>query len=679
MSSDSFHFGSQRDDVHNSLPTINTQESATQEQASRNLEKQRLNASNIFKVHFRKQKFDGEMKACCNYCNKRFFWKSGSGYGSYKYHLVNAHPEKIGVETNQTHNATSSNLSSFHYSEKKNREELAKCVAVDHLSFSFGEKLGFNNYCVNALNPQAKRVPRTTLTRTLKSLYRKTKKDLEILFSNFDSKVSVCCDIWSDHWQIHHYMGITCHWVDNDWIIQKRIIAFRVFDERHTADNIFKLIKIILEEYNLTNKIFSISFDNASANTASVFDLINNCSPILGGKYFHVRCICHVLNLCVQDGLLVSQNNLVLPIKKALNYLWGHPKLMKQWFEFCKMHNVSPKRFSRDVPTRWNSTYDMIVDSIGHKDLLCSFIQQNCSTLTLWPTHWDECSALLKLLKCFNDATYLLSGVYYPTSHLLLYECVNIADVMHEHENNIVLSSCIKSMRDKWVKYYEEIPPLNLVASIFDPRTKLDGLFDYLTTYYNLLHLSDSVSVSSIISNSKKDIENLYDEYYRVYKHMTSDVAESSLQNDTSSTSKLSLAERMRRQKRQRPSQGNNSELEKYLSTNFEFSDEDAGNDFQVIQWWKCHQSLFPILAMIAKDVFSSPVSTTSVERAFSMGGQILDETRSRMSPDSLEAQACLDDWTRAKYRQQEYVRDNEEELENIDSDVSSIRSEDSD
>ncbi|EFH61806.1 hypothetical protein ARALYDRAFT_479822, partial [Arabidopsis lyrata subsp. lyrata] len=66
---------------------------------------------------------------------------------------------------------------------------------------------------------------------------------------------------------------------------------------------------------------------------------------------------------------------------------------------------------------------------------------------------------------------------------------------------------------------------------------------------------------------------------------------------------------------------------------------------------------------MIAKDVFSSPVSTVSVERAFSMGGQILDETRSRMSPDSLEAQACLDDWTRAEYRQQEFLRENEEDV----------------
>ena len=161
------------EDVHNSTPAINTQESETEEQANTSSVNQRLNASDIFKLHFRKEKIDGTMKACCNYCNKSFFWKSGLGYGSYRYHLVKNHPDKYGGETQ---NATSANLSNFHYSDKRNREELAKYVAVDHLSFSFGEKLGFNNYCQKALNPQAKRVPRTTLTRTLKSLYRKTKK-----------------------------------------------------------------------------------------------------------------------------------------------------------------------------------------------------------------------------------------------------------------------------------------------------------------------------------------------------------------------------------------------------------------------------------------------------------------------------------------------------------------------
>ena len=50
-------------------------------------------------------------------------------------------------------------------------------VAVEHLSFNFGEKVGFVNYCQKTLNPSACRVSRTTLTHTLFNLYKKSKKN----------------------------------------------------------------------------------------------------------------------------------------------------------------------------------------------------------------------------------------------------------------------------------------------------------------------------------------------------------------------------------------------------------------------------------------------------------------------------------------------------------------------
>ena len=52
----------------------------------------------------------------------------------------------------------------FKYSDERNIEELARIVAVEHLPFSFGEKVGFINYCQRVLNPAACRVPRTTFT-----------------------------------------------------------------------------------------------------------------------------------------------------------------------------------------------------------------------------------------------------------------------------------------------------------------------------------------------------------------------------------------------------------------------------------------------------------------------------------------------------------------------------------
>ena len=59
-------------------------------------------------------------------------------------------------------------------------------------------------------------------------------------------------------------------------------------------------------------------------------------------------------------------------------------------------------------------------------------------------------------------------------------------------------------------------------------------------------------------------------------------------------------------------------------------------------------------MAMIAKNIFSTPVSTVAVEQEFSAGGNILDERRSCLTPKSLQIQVCVDDWRKAQYRQQE-------------------------
>ena len=47
---------------------------------------------------------------------------------------------------------------------------------------------------------------------------------------------------------------------------------------------------------------------------------------------------------------------------------------------------------------------------------------------------------------------------------------------------------------------------------------------------------------------------------------------------------------------------------------------------------------------MMAKHILATPMSTVVMEQQVITGDNILDATRSSMSPDSIEAQACLDD-----------------------------------
>ena len=52
-------------------------------------------------------------------------------------------------------------------------------------------------------------------------------------------------------------------------------------------------------------------------------------------------------------------------------------------------------------------------------------------------------------------------------------------------------------MKVKWCQYFENIPIINFIASVFDPRTRLNGLKDYLKIYYECLN--KQVDVNSIV------------------------------------------------------------------------------------------------------------------------------------------------------------------------------------
>ena len=305
----------------------------------------------MFKKHYTKilDSNGNPVKAKCNHCpgNKLYSWRKGSGYGTLTRHLREKHQAEIGISTSQTQltGFISHSNPLFKYSDANNVTELSRFIAVERLCFSFGEKFGFNQYIKNAHTPHAKPVCRQSVVRAMRKIMISEKQKLISLFTSLKTHVSICADIWSDCWQTHSYMGVTCHWIDDNWYLQKRVIAFRSFDTSHTANNIYLMLNSIFEEYGLSQKVFSIGFDNASANTASIPDLIKVCQPLLNGNFFHIRCACHILNLAVQDGLKVL-NLHIKPIRDAIMLLWARTSLMRAWAKFCIENGKKPKKKS---------------------------------------------------------------------------------------------------------------------------------------------------------------------------------------------------------------------------------------------------------------------------------------------------------------------------------------------
>ena len=82
------------------------------------------------------------------------------------------------------------------------------------------------------------------------------------------------------------------------------------------------------------------------------------------------------------------------------------------------------------------------------------------------------------------------------------------------------------------------------------------------------------------------------------------------------------------------------SEIEKYLLDNI----EKLGS-FDILDWWKLNASNYPIISKMTRDILTIPISTVAFESAFSTSGRILDAFRSSLSPKTVEALVCSQNW----------------------------------
>ncbi|CAL2238759.1 unnamed protein product [Prunus armeniaca] len=131
-------------------------------------------------------------------------------------------------------------------------------------------------------------------------------------------------------------------------------------------------INALITEWGIVKKLFSITLDYASANTSVVEILTNQLNfrglLLMSGKFFHVRCCAHILNLIVQDGLKEIDSS-VIKIRECLKYIKGSEGRKQKFYECVVQVGImgSKKGLRQDVPTRWNSTYTMLESALFYR------------------------------------------------------------------------------------------------------------------------------------------------------------------------------------------------------------------------------------------------------------------------------------------------------------------------
>ena len=412
---------------------------------------------------------DGSQRAQCKWCKRDYACGGTTGTSNLWRHLSNC------TKRGQSDFEERSPIDQGIY-----REKMGIAIVKHNHPYRLVEQEGIRDLCVY-LNSDALPISRNTIKADIEKMYKREKERVKTELNSISSRICLTADLWTSI-ATDGYLALTAHFVDEDWILQKRVLNFHHMPPPHGGPILAEKVIDLLRDWAVEKKVFTITLDNASYNDGMVNLLKQHLrlrnTLFCEGEFFHVRCSAHVLNLIVQDGVKVISKP-VSKIRECVKYIRASES-RKLKFAECIVQVSLPcnKRVHQDVPTRWNSTFVMLDSALEYKLAFHQLhvVDRNFSRFYPTEEEWLKVQKFTTLLRPFYDLTTLFSGTNYPTANLYFHGVWKIQKVITEEVNNldIEVSEMARQMKRKFEKYWECYSLVLSFAIILDPRFKMD-------------------------------------------------------------------------------------------------------------------------------------------------------------------------------------------------------------
>lgn len=272
-------------------------------------------------------------------------------------------------------------------------------IAKGHHSLRIVEEPEFKNL-ITAVSqcPDYSLPSRKTLSNNiLQSVHSAVLEDIKSTIIEA-SAVCLTTDGWTSKTNTS-YMAVTAHFINKNTELKSHLLACEEFGERHTADNLTRFLNDVLAGFEISNKVTAIVSDNAANITLAIRQ----------GLWRGIGCFAHSLNLVVQAALKEIRD-IVSKVKRIVEYFHKSSQALKKLLDTQKQMDLPALKLKQDVPTRWNSTYDMLQRIFVLKDAVISTLSLNRPGLLFPLEDWDLIKEAIPILKPFYEVTVEVSG-----------------------------------------------------------------------------------------------------------------------------------------------------------------------------------------------------------------------------------------------------------------------------
>jgi hypothetical protein len=294
----------------------------------------------------------------CNTCGYVFSTKSGNS--SIERHLTSKHCIVIQKVRKQT-TLKFKCKDPWPAKEKEERDDaVITWIIADQQSFRVVENEKFVNM-MNVFDPRYKIPDRHQIKEMTVQEFNKRRLNIHYDLKKIPGKVSFTADMWTSTLSSEAYLGLTIHYIDENWTLRRFLLDIIPFKTRHTGINMASAINSVISEFNLVSKALALTTDNESAMVVCGRRLSEEFEKALDDNtsFSHYRCSAHILNLAAKQGMEIVDEE-ILRVRKLMVKIKNSVLLCDDLRELCSMEKMEYLRPEVDIETRWNSTYYML-------------------------------------------------------------------------------------------------------------------------------------------------------------------------------------------------------------------------------------------------------------------------------------------------------------------------------
>ncbi|XP_065353873.1 uncharacterized protein LOC135948493 isoform X2 [Cloeon dipterum] len=493
-------------------------------------------------------------------------------------------------------------------------EKLAVFIASEGHSLHEVNKWGFVNLLREVIDPAYLPPSSKSLTRMILNLGLKARILVGTVLRN--KEVVVTADIATVTTTTMGYLVMTAHYIAES-TIDSVTLAARQLNCRHTADEIYSQLCLIIEDFGLKTKQIVGAVTDGGANMVKAMRM-------LVGKDQHIVCINHTIHNIVKRSLKDSKelSSTFEKLHKLVTY-FKHSTLamdkLRNSQEECGVLPSNITYLKRAIKPRWNSEY---LSAKSYLDMECyvnKALEDDADHENLNEDEVTHLQDYIGITAVMYELTSMYSGEKYPTVNLVI---PGLKYAMYKMGNFAAKTQEGKAMKDSLIKQLQallnelHLSRIHIKATLLDPRYRSDHL-----------DVSANAKAVEIVNSLLKEERSKSD-----------DSLDASLMDG--SIFQPYLVQQIK-EKIEAWSTSYDRELKHYLNCPTE--DFDANP----IQYWQNRiEGFSPFLSKIALRALLIPASSTASERAVSALNLIAVKKRARLTKknvDILVFLKCLD------------------------------------